>query len=165
MDDPTCVFRCDAELVQDLETALGPPIDSYLMGWQVWLEPVEIGGREVELEFRLHPPAGFEQPDGLSHHDLWDAVARGLADGQEVLELGEEHRTLDEVWVLLEVYPAYGEPITPDELREAAERIVGGPALASGRVDHGRLGSTWKRRGGFDLPHALLEALGVTSDG
>lgn len=168
MDDPTCVFRCDAELVQALEATLGPPIDSYLMGWQVWLEPVEIAGREVELEFRLHPPGGFQQPEELSHHDLWDEVAQQLADGRGELELGDERRTLDEVWVLLEVYPAYGEPVTAQELREAAEEVVGRPATAAGRVDHARLGSRWKRHrsddgtgGDFDLPGALLEALGA----
>lgn len=165
MDDPTCVFRCDAELVQALEAALGPPIDSYLMGWQVWLEPVAVGEREIELEFRLHPPGGFEQPEGLSHHDLWDAVVQQLAAGHGELELGEERRRLDDVWVLLEVYPAHGEPVEPGELRAAAERALGRPATAAGRVDHARLGATWKRRGGFDLPTALLEELGVAGDG
>lgn len=161
VDDTTCVFACDAELVEALEAALGPPIDSYLMGWQVWLEPVEIAGREIELEFRLHPPAGFQQPEGMSHHDLWDVVVQQIADGRDELDLGEERRTLDAVWVLLEVYPAYGDPVEPDALRRAAERVLVRPALASGRVDHDRLGATWKRRGGFDLPGALLEALGV----
>lgn len=160
MDDPTCVFRCDAELVGSLEAAFGPPIDSYLMGWQVWVEPVDVEDREVELEFRLHPPVGFEQPEGLSHHELWDEVVRQLAEGRERLDLGDEERTLDEVWVLLEVYPAYGDPVTPQELRHSAELALGRTATAAGRVDHGRLGAMWKRqRNEFDLPGALLEAL------
>lgn len=160
MDDPTCVFRCDRDLVLALEAALGPPIDSYLMGWQVWLEPVDVDGEEVRFEFRLHPPVGFEQPEGLSHHDLWDEVVHQLAAGRDELELGDETRRLDAVWVLLEVYPVRAEALTPERLRAAAERVLGRPALAAGRVDHDRLGATWKRlRNDFDLPGALLEAL------
>lgn len=71
--DPTCVFGCDADLLQRLEGRFGPPIDSYLNGWQLWLQPMA-GRPEVELEYRLHPPAGFRQPEGLSHHDLWETV-------------------------------------------------------------------------------------------
>lgn len=170
-DDPTCVFRCDVGLLGALERALGPPIDSYLNGWQVWIQPLdeiadrlpeEAGTRvDVELEWRLHPPVGFAQPEGLSHHDLWDEVIRQVAAGAERLELGSETRVLEEVWVLLEVYPAFG-TLGVEELRSVAEAVVGREATAAGRVDHGRLGGRWKRtKGAFDLPGALLEELGV----
>lgn len=163
--DPTCVFDCDPGLVLALEAAFGPPIDSYLMGWQVWIEPAEVPGRAepVELEYRFHPPAGFTQPAGLSHHDLWDAVVTQLAVGVETLLLGEERRFLREVWVLLEVYPAFGEALSSSAVRAAAERALGRPATADGEVDHDRLGARWKRaKGAFDLPAALLAELGAS---
>jgi hypothetical protein len=164
--DPTCVFPVDADLIRALEAALGPPIDSYLNGWQVWIEPSDLTGADgepVELEFRLHPPTGFEQPGGLSHHDLWDRVVEQLSEDAAPLRLGEEERALRDVWVILEVYPAFGEPVSVDDLRRSAEQILGTPALASGRVDHGRLGARWKRsKGRFDLVGALLDDLGVT---
>ncbi len=161
--DPTCLFRCDAELLLALESSLGPPIDSYLMGWQVWIEPAELPGRSspVELEYRLHPPPGFRQPEGLSHHDLWEAVVEQVVAGRTRLRLGEEERTLEELWLLLEVYPAFDDDPTPDEVRTAAEAALGRRATAAGYVDHERLGAQWKRsKGRFDLPRALLADLG-----
>ncbi len=162
--DPTCLFRCNSELLLALEGALGPPIDSYLMGWQVWIEPATLPGRRdpVELEYRLHPPAGFHQPGGLSHHDLWDAVMEQIAAGRMPLRLGEEERTLQDVWVLLEVYPAFEAALSPDAVRNAAETVLEQNAIAAGYVDHERLGARWKRsKGGFDLPGALFAELDV----
>lgn len=167
--DPTCLFAVDAELVTTLERVYGPPIDSYLNGWQVWVEPCELldeEGEEVQLELRLHTPAGFSQPEGISHHDLWDAVIEQLVTGAEALELGDETRRLDELWVLLEVYPAFGDEVAPDELARVVTADLGRPPLAAGQVDHGRLGAAWKRtKGRFDLAGALLDELGVTLDG
>lgn len=165
--DPTCLFRCDPGLLLALEESFGPPIDSYLMGWQVWIEPTPMPDlpTAVELEYRLHPPSHFRQPEGLSHHDLWDAVVEQVVAGRKRLRLGEEERSLDEVWRLLEVYPAYGEDLTPGALRDAAEAALGRPALAAGYVDHERLGARWKReKGTFDLPSALLAEFGVEQD-
>lgn len=170
---PVAIFDVDADLVRRLEAVLGPPIDSYLMGWQVWLVPVhdlapdQAAGADVELEFRLHPPAGFEQPDGMSHHDLWNAVLAQLtsprADG--TLRLGTEQRPLDHVWTLLEVYPAFGEEVTPALVRGWAETLVGRPARGAGVIDHDRLGGRWKRRGpAFDLPAALRDEIGASPD-
>lgn len=164
--DPTCLFRCDAKLLLTLEGAFGPPIDSYLMGWQVWIQPAELTGHSgpLELEYRLHPPPNFRQPEGLSHHDLWETVIEQVVAGKERLQLGEEERTLEEVWLLLEVYPAFGEDLAPEAVRGAAEAALGRTALATGYVDHERLGARWKRsKGGFDLPGALLSELGLES--
>lgn len=161
--DPTCVFEVDTELVLALERTYGPPIDSYLNGWQVWIEPcylLDEDGEPIQLEYRLHTVAGFTQPEGLSHHDLWDEVVQQLADGAEQLELGEETRSLDELWRLLEVYPAFADPLEPDEIARATADAFGREPSACGRVDHGRLGAAWKRtRGRFDLAGALLDAL------
>lgn len=172
---PVVLFDVDGQLLQRLEAALGPPLDSYLTGWQVWLVPVadldplaaaddpSLG--DAELEFRLHPPAGFEQPAGLSHHDLWDAVISQLPPhppappGQ--LQLGRERRSVAAVWVLLEIFPAFGESIAPAALRAWTEPLLGRAAVGAGEVDHDRLGGRWRRRGhASDLPGALREALG-----
>lgn len=175
---PVAVFAVDGELLLRLEAAFGPPLDSYLNGWQVWLEEVTEDNLpdgvpapvdEVTLEFRLHPPVGFEQPQGLSHHDLWDEVAVPLADARAEgepfpasLELGTETRRLAEVWTLLEVFPAYGEDVTPDLVRMWAQSWLGRVALGVGRVDHAILGGRWKREGNrFDLTGAIRRSLGL----
>jgi hypothetical protein len=164
--DPTCVLAVDEELDLALEAAFGPPIDSYLNGWQVWLEPCELrdaDGERIELEYRLHTPAGYAKPEGVSHHDVWDEVVTQLAAGTEPLRLGAEERRLDQIWRLLEVYPAFGDDLRPEELREQVEVALGRDALAVGYVDHGMLGARWKRtRGSFDLAGALLDELGVS---
>lgn len=158
---PTAIFAVDAELLETLEARLGPPIDSYLMGWQVWLySPVE--HREVELELRLHPPAGFSQPEGLSHHLLWDEVITQVAAGAEELELGEETRRLDELFVLLEAYPVF-ESATVEEVRSWTEELLDRRALGAGEVDHDWLAGRFRDEGhDADLPGRLREALGAT---
>lgn len=166
---PVALFDVDAELLLALEGAFGPPIDSYLMGWQVWIVEVDAADAPdgLELEYRLHPPAGFEQPAGgegspFSHHDLWDEVLLQVGEGRDVLELGAETRELAGVWVVLEVYPAFGDEVTAAQVRAWAETALGRPAVASGEVDHDRLGGEWKRRGhAVDLPAALRAALGA----
>lgn len=158
--DPTCVFRVDRELIEALDGRFGPPLDSYLMGWQVWLEPA--GDGDLVLEYRLHPPVGFSMPDGLHPEEVWDEVVTRIARGADPLRLGEEERRLEEIWVLLEVYPGFGDPAEPHQVRAWAEEALGQPALAAGHVDHDRLGKRWERRpGSFDLPGALLEELEI----
>jgi hypothetical protein len=165
---PVAVFDVDADLLLALEGAFGPPIDSYLMGWQVWLVEVdaEDAPDDLELEFRLHPPAGFEQPAGtpdapFSHHDLWDEVMVQLGEGATSFELGSETRDLASLWTLLEVFPAFGEEVSPAQVQRWAEDALGRPAAGSGEVDHERLGGEWKRRGHeADVPAALRAELG-----
>lgn len=158
-EDATCLFEVDRSLLETLDGTFGPPVDSYLTGWQVWLEPSPAG---LELEYRLHPPPGFRMPEGLHPEELWDEVQGRLAAGADLLALASGPVRLEEVWELLEVYPAHGDPVSPDDLRTWAEEALGRPALACGVVDHRRLGKQWERRPGrFDLPGALREALGV----
>jgi hypothetical protein len=158
---PVAVFDVDAGLLEALETAFGPPIDSYLRGWQVWIEPMDPDADDaVELEYRLHPPAGFGMPNGLNHHDLWDEVITQVADGAPTFALGAEQCDLPDIWVLLEVFPAFGDEMTSAEVAAAAEAALGRPARAHGDVDHERLGGRFKREGhDADLPAALLAAL------
>lgn len=163
---PVAVFDVDLDLLATLERRHGPPIDSYLMGWQVWLVPIEDDDAppELELELRLHPPPGFTQPRGLSHHDLWDEVIAQVADGRHPFVLGEEQRSLDELWVLLEVFPAFGDPVTAAQVARWAAEQTGREPTAAGAVDHERIAGGFKRRGhDIDLPGALRAAL--TDDG
>jgi hypothetical protein len=162
---PTCVYRVDAALVEALDTRLGPPLDSYVRGWQVWLE--DNGPDGATMEWRLHPPARFRMPRGVNPHDLFDVVLQGLADAGEpdvdAFPAGSEQRRLADVWEVLEVFPAFSAPdaVGPDEVVDAAAAALGGRmADAAGRADHGRLGDTWKgRRGDFSVGRALLEVL------
>lgn len=159
----TCVYRVDAALVETLDVALGPPLDSYVRGWQVWLE--DLGPAGETLEWRLHPPAGFRMPRGVDPHDLFGVVLQGLADADDPdadrLALGREHRRLSEVWEILEVFPTFGDPVPPVSLVEVGTRTLGGRRPdAAGYADHARLGDLYKgRRGDFSVGRALLDTL------
>lgn len=160
---PTCAYRVDAALVELLDERLGPPLDSYVRGWQVWLEPNGPAG--VTLEWRLHPPARFRMPRGVDPHDLFDVVLQGIAavddPGSEAFPAGRERRTLAEIWEILEVFPAYGDEVEPQALGEAAAAALGGRAPdVAGRVDHDRLGGLWKgAKGDFSVGQVLLADL------
>ncbi|MDP8969270.1 MAG: hypothetical protein M3N52_01935 [Actinomycetota bacterium] len=160
---PTCVYRVDPELIELLDACLGPPLDSYVRGWQVWLEPNGPGG--ATLEWRLHPPARFRMPSGVDPHDLFDDVLQALADADDpagdALTTGRERRTLGQIWEALEVFPAFGDPVGPGELVDAVSGVLRGRRPdAAGLVDHDRLGDLWKgRRGDFSVGRLLLERL------
>ncbi|MPZ73372.1 MAG: hypothetical protein GEU74_09095 [Nitriliruptorales bacterium] len=159
----TCVYRVHPELVELLDAHLGPPLDSYVRGWQVWLE--DNGPQGERLEWRLHPPARFRMPEGVNPHDLFDVVLQGLADADDpsadAFAAGKELRTLAQTWEVLEVFPADGDDVDPQALGAAASTALGGRAPdVLGRVDHDRLGDLWKgRRGDFSVGSALLQAL------
>ena len=163
MDGPTCVYRVDAALVELLDERLGPPLDSYVRGWQVWLEPHGPDGET--LEWRLHPPGGFRMPRGVNPHDLFEVVLQGLSstdgDHEGAFEVGRERRHLGEIWEVLEVFPTFGDDIGgTDVLTGIVTRVLGRPPDAAGLVDHGRLGDLYKAKGGdFSVGRALLEAL------
>lgn len=160
---PTCVYRVDPALVEALDVHLGPPLDSYVRGWQVWLEPNGPNGER--LEWRLHPPARFRMPAGVNPHDLFDVVLQGLAEvddpATQAFPAGREERRLDQVWEVLEVFPADGDDIAPQHLAAAAAAALGDRRPASaGHVDHDRLGDLWKgKRGDFSVGTALLDTL------
>ena len=158
---PTCAYRVDGALLELLDAQLGPPLDSYVRGWQVWLEAN--GPRGETLEWRLHPPARFRMPRGENPHDLFGDVLQGLADQPDgaMLRLGREERSLSDVWEVLEVFPTFGEDIEPIALARAAAAALGGRAPdVAGRVDHARMGDEWKgRRGDYSVGAVLLETL------
>lgn len=160
---PACVYRVDPALVELLDARLGPPLDSYVRGWQVWLRDDGPGGEA--LEWRLHPPARFRMPRGVDPHDLFNVVLQGLADIDEpaaAFSAGKERRTLTEVWEVLEVFPAFTADVEVDALATTATAVLGGRAPdGAGLVDHDRLGDRWKgTRGDFSVGAALLADLG-----
>ena len=164
---PTCAYRVDAALVEDLDARLGPPLDAYVRGWQVWLEPHGPGGET--LEWRLHPPAGFAMPRGVNPHDLFEVVLAGLADVEDAatdaLWLGEERRPLSGVWEVLEVFPTFGDDLAPATLVAVVGDILGRRPDVAGYADHERLGDLFKgRRGDFSVGAALLDALDPVGD-
>lgn len=163
----TCAYRVDAALLELLDRHLGPPLDSYVRGWQVWLEPNGPAGET--LEWRLHPPAGFRMPRGENPHDLFGVVLQGLANvdhpDTDTFAVGTERRSLPQIWEALEVFPTFGDEIPPDQLARAAATALGGrmPDVA-GHVDHGRMGDEWKgRRGDYSVASILLETLSPPS--
>jgi len=155
---PTALWLVDADLVTALDAHLGPPIDSYVNGSQTWLTPDGPGG--VELEWRLHPAAGYRAPEGLSHYDVWETVATALAQGADpaALALGSEVLDLTRLWEGLECFAAYGDEIEPAILATAAGEVIGRTPDASGVVDHDEIGDAWERTMGQVSIVALLLA-------
>lgn len=144
----TCLWSIGPELVLALDAQLGPPVDSYVNGSQTWL--TDDGPKGVTLEWRLHPVAGFRQPPGLSHYDLWESVIAQLSrDGAQPdrLELGEGTRRLAELWDGLECFPAYGDPLEPAPLADAAGTALGLRPERAGLVDHDRIADAWEHTG------------------
>jgi hypothetical protein len=149
-----------------LDEHLGPPVDSYLNGSQTWLTDEGPGG--VELEWRLHPAAGYRLPADLSHYDLWEQVVAALFAGTDpdALELGAEHRTLRSLWDGLECFAAYGDDVEPAPLAQAATDALGRPPDAVGLVDHERIGAVWeKARGGVSIVEMLFAELKARPEG
>jgi hypothetical protein len=159
----TCVYRVDPALIELLDACLGPPLDSYVRGWQVWLE--HNGPDGERLEWRLHPPARFVMPKRVNPHDLFDVVLQGLADVDDPMSdafaAGDERRTLGQIWEVLEVFPAHGDDIKPESLAGAVTATLQGRRPdAAGHADHDRLGDLWKgKRGDFSVGAALLQTL------
>lgn len=152
---PTCAYRVDAALVEALDERLGPPLDSYVRGWQVWLEENGPGGERIE--WRLHPPARFRMPRGVNPHDLFDVALQAIADGDVAL---------GDFWEVLEVFPADGDPMEPPEVARLATAVLGRPPDAAGWADHDRLGDLFKgRRGDFSVGQALLGQLAPWGEG
>ncbi len=159
----TCLWGIGPELVLALDAQLGPPVDSYVNGSQTWL--TDDGPKAATLEWRLHPVAGFQQPAGLSHYDLWESVVAQLSADDpppDQLELGDSRRTLEQLWDGLECFPAYDDPIEPAPLADAAGTALGRRPERAGLVDHDRIADAWERSGrGVSIIELLGEQLDV----
>jgi DNA-binding HxlR family transcriptional regulator len=79
----------------------------------------------------------------------------------------DEQRRLDEVWEVLEVFPAFGDPLSPEQVVEVATEVLGRQPDLAGYADHARMGDLFKgRRGDFSVAEALEDQLApVRGDG
>lgn len=149
------MWRISPELVVALDGRFGPPVDAYVNGSQTWLRDDGPGGATVE--WRLHPVAGFERPDGIGTHDLFEVVALAIGTG------GVPPTPPEALWDGLEAFPAHpdeGQP-EPARLAEACTEALGIPPDASGMLDHDAIGDAWERAGGdLSIIAAALDQLG-----
>lgn len=158
----SAIWRADPTLVLALDEHLGPPVDSYLNGSQVWL--ADLGPAGETLEFRLHPVAAFAPVHGVSHHDLWEAVVAAISRGDDpdALDLDGTSRALGSLWDGLEVFEAYDAGLEPAVIAGCAGGAIGRTAERAGLVDHAAIGGEWDRSGRsvslFDLLAAQLAA-------
>ena len=170
---PTAVWRISPELVLALDEHLGPPVDSYVNGSQTWLVgdepsgPTGAGDAEMILEFRLHPVSGYRAPAGCSHYDIWETVVTQLS--QEVdaqpLRLGNETRSLNDLWDGLEAFPAYGDEIEPARLTTLATAALALAPDRAGLVDHEAIGDAWERANGkVSIVELLIDQLTSRAD-
>jgi hypothetical protein len=152
---PTAVWRATPAVVRALDERLGPPVDGYVNGTQTWLTDDGPGG--ATLEWRLHPVAGFQAPDGARPDELFDSVVSALA-------TQGEQPSLATLWDGLECFPAYGDEMEPVTLARAATDALGIAPDAGGLVDHGRIGDAWERSGGrVSITEMLLDELVAAS--
>jgi hypothetical protein len=153
----TAIWTIAPDLVLALDERLGTPVDSYVNGSQTWLTPAG----DVELEWRLHPVAGYRTPKGLSHYDVWEQVVAALSAGADphALVLGDEVRPLTGLWDGLECY-APSDELEPATLARLATDTLGRPPDRSGLVDHDAVGDAWERaHGNVSLVALLLDQL------
>jgi hypothetical protein len=157
----TTVWVIAPELLLALDEQLGTPVDSYVNGSQTWLTPAP-GNPDVELEWRLHPVAGYRLPKGMSHYDLWEQVVQGLSAGADphALQLGDEVRPITSLWDGLECYAPYDD-VEPVRLAQMATEALGRAPDRSGMVDHDAIGDAWERANGdASIIALLIEQLG-----
>ncbi len=151
---PTCVWRARPQLVVALDERFGPPVDAYVNGSQVWLR--DTGPQGVTIEWRLHPVAGFRQPEGAGTYELFEVVADALARGRP------GPAPLDDLWDGLEAFAAYRDELEPATLAAACTDDLGLAPDAAGLVDHDRIGDDWERTGGrVSIVDALFAQLGA----
>jgi hypothetical protein len=146
----TAVWRIRPELVLALADRLGEPVDRYVNGSQTWFTETPGG---VALEWRLHPVAGYVNPKGMSHNDVWDVVVESM--------IGHVRLRPEDVWDGLECFAAYGDDIEPGTLGAAATQELGVAPDATGLVDHISIGDAWERtQGAVSIVNLLMEQLG-----
>ena len=154
--ETVAVWRCSAGLILALDSQLGEPSDTYVNGSQVWLR--DDGPRDVTMELRLHPVGGYQRPPATSTTNVFRRIAA------EVAESGTDPAKIiaapESLWGGLEVFSAYEEQLTVDELREWCVTLIGIEPDAVGCVDHDPIGDEWERTSGAsDIFSALMAQL------
>ena len=144
MRTATVVWRISGELVLAMDEHLGPPVDSYVNGSQTWFtgEPV--------LEWRLHPVAGYETPQGVSPYDLWEMVVDAIAGGADpgAIPMPSGPMALTDLWDGLECFPAYGDELEPVAVVQRVRDTINRDPDLSGLVDHDIVGDEWEHSNG-----------------
>ena len=130
MKTPTTVWRISTTLIAALDERLGDPVDAYVNGSQTWL--IDNGPGAITLEWRLHPVAGYERPQGIDTY----AVVRAAAD---------ERVDAATLWDGLEAFAAYDDVPDVDELRAVVTDVLGIPPDVAGGVDHDVIGDEWEK--------------------
>jgi len=152
---PTCVWRISPELVLALQDRFGDPVDAYVNGSQVWLRDEGPGG--VTIEWRLHPVADYQRPDGVDTYDVFTSTSYALAEGVD------PPMPVEQLWDGLEAFAAYGDELEPATLGAATAEALGIPADGCGVVDHQRVGDEWEKSGRrTSIVGALLSQLSAT---
>ena len=138
-----------------LQERFGDPVDAYVNGSQVWLRDDGPGG--VAIEWRLHPVAGYERPEGVDTYDVFPSTALALEQGADL------PAPVEQLWDGLEAFAAYGDEVEPATLGAATTEVLGIPADACGVVDHQRVGDEWEKSGGAtSIIDALLNQLAAS---
>jgi len=145
---PTCVWRISPELVLALQDRFGDPVDAYVNGSQVWLR--DDGPGDVTIEWRLHPVAGYERPEGVDTYDVFTSASLALAEG------GAPPKPVEQLWDGLEAFAAYRDEVEPATLGNAATDALGIPPDGCGVVDHQRIGDEWENSSGAT---SIIDAL------
>ena len=159
MRTATVIWRISRELVLAMDEHLGPPVDSYVNGSQTWFtgEPI--------LEWRLHPVAGFETPQGVSPYDLWEMVVDAIAGGADpgALPLPSGAMALTDLWDGLECFPAYGDELEPVAVVQRVRDTINRDPDLSGMVDHDIVGDEWEHSNGtVSVLHLLTRQLSAS---
>ena len=158
----TAIWAISVDLVVALDARLGPPVDCYVNGSQTWL--TADGPNDYMLEWRLHPVGGYITPAGISHYEVFETTIAAISVGADTtaLVLGDETRSLNELWSGLECFAAYGDPMTPAELRDHATKALDREPDRCGVVEHQRIGDAWeqsqRRTSLYTLVDAALDA-------
>jgi len=152
---PTCVWRISPELVLALQERFGDPVDAYVNGSQVWLRDDGPGG--VAIEWRLHPVADYQRPDGVDTYDVFTSTSYALGEGVD------PPVSVERLWDGLEAFAAYGDEVEPATLGAATAEALGIAADACGVVDHQRVGDEWEKSGrATSIVEALLSQLSAS---
>jgi hypothetical protein len=151
----TTVWVIAPDLVLALDERLGTPVDSYVNGSQTWLTTAG----EIELEWRLHPVAGYRPARNMSHYDLWEQVVQALSQGTDAqaLPLGDDVRPLTSVWDGLECYAPFDD-VEPATLAALATDTLGRAPDRAGLADHDAIADAWEASSGDVSIVALLVA-------
>jgi len=152
---PTCVWRISPELVLSLQERFGDPVDAYVNGSQVWLRDDGPGG--VAIEWRLHPVAGYQRPDGVDTYDVFTSASYALGEGVD------PPVPVEQLWDGLEAFAAYGDEVEPATLGATTTDALGIAADACGVVDHQGIGDAWEKSGrATSIVDALLSQLSAS---